>query len=81
MTRETDPLMADYFSYDDAYGMLFEAVGASSQRAVARQAGVSESRVSQVLTDRKPLGPKLSAFLGLEQERLVTVRYLAKGAA
>lgn len=72
--------MADYFSYDDAYARLYEAVGASSQRVVARQAGVSDSRVSQVLALRKPLGPKLSAFLGLEQERLVTVRYLQRGA-
>lgn len=50
-----------------------------SNATLARQLGVSEAYLCQVLKGRRNAGPKLLRALGLERVEEVSVREIAKG--
>ena len=47
---------------------LRKMVGASTMTAVAKEAGVSIVYISEILSGRRPLGPKVAEFLGYERK-------------
>jgi len=63
----------------DLVGMLKARCEASSQAAVARECGVSETYISLVLSGRQKIGPKLARIFGYRRG-WVTLQANSEGA-
>jgi transcriptional regulator with XRE-family HTH domain len=55
---------------EELHELLRQECIRTSQRAVADKAGVSESLISQILSGKQKIGPKVAKVLGYRRRRI-----------